>query len=49
MKTKRVTFLFALFCMISSYAIGQSITGVVKDAKTGDPVPGANVGDSHYQ
>lgn len=43
MKTKRVTFLFALFCMISSYAIGQSITGEVKDAKTGEPVPGANV------
>lgn len=43
MKTKRVTFLFALFCMISSYAMGQSITGEVKDAKTGEPVPGANV------
>ncbi len=43
MKTKRVTFLFALFCMLSGYAIGQSITGEVKDAKTGEPVPGANV------
>lgn len=49
MKTKRVTFLFALFCMISSYAIGQGITGEVKDAKTGEPVPGANVGNLHYQ
>jgi hypothetical protein len=43
MKTKRVTFLLALFCMLSSFAIGQSITGEVKDAKTSEPVPGANM------
>lgn len=43
MKTKRVIFLLALFCMLSSFAIGQSITGEVKDAKTSEPIPGANV------
>lgn len=43
MKTKRVVFLLAFLCMLTSYAIGQSISGVVKDAKTSEPVPGANV------
>lgn len=36
-------FLFALLCLISGYAIGQSISGVVRDSKTNEPVPGANV------
>ena len=37
--------LFMIFLVFCGYGIvfGSTITGVVKDAKTGDPLPGANV------
>ena len=40
---QRLSLLFMLFLSISLYAQRTGISGVVVDAGTGQPVPGANV------
>ncbi|WP_462319744.1 carboxypeptidase-like regulatory domain-containing protein, partial [Marinilabilia sp.] len=43
MMTRKISFLLALFCWLTSHAIGQSITGTVLDEKTEEPIPGVNI------
>jgi TonB-linked SusC/RagA family outer membrane protein len=43
MKSKKVSFFFALLCLLYSAAYGQSITGEVIDNSSNEPVVGANI------
>ena len=41
--TKKISLLLALFFVLTSYAVGQSITGKVLDQETREPIPGVNI------
>ncbi|PID71337.1 MAG: hypothetical protein CR985_00295 [Flavobacteriales bacterium] len=43
MKKNGLLFLYLFFCFLFSYAQQIIVTGTVTDAKTGEPIPGANV------
>jgi TonB-linked SusC/RagA family outer membrane protein len=39
---KKISFL-VLFCLLTNFAFGQSITGTVLDGETREPIPGVNI------
>ncbi len=43
MRTKKISLLLVLLCMLTGYIEAQSITGRVLDQGNGDPIPGVNI------